>query len=116
MQNHTEFGASLLGDSGSPLLTLAARIAHTHHERWDGTGYPDRLAGDAIPLAARIVTICDVYDALRSRRSHKPALAKSAALQLMSETCTGQFDPTLFTAFLRRAAEFERIFRDNPDG
>ena len=122
MQTHTTIGAETLRQvaksHGAALafLDVAADIARHHHERWDGTGYPDRLAGDAIPLAARIVTICDVYDALRSRRSHKPALAQSAALQLMSETCTGQFDPTLFTAFLRRAAEFERIFRDNPDG
>jgi HD-GYP domain-containing protein (c-di-GMP phosphodiesterase class II) len=96
-------------------LGMAAHIARHHHERWDGTGYPDRLAGTDIPLAARLVTICDVYDALRSRRAHKPALSHFATLQLMGEACAGQFDPGLFAVFVRCATAFERIFRESPD-
>ena len=121
MQTHTTVGGDTLrqiaqGRGGAlSFLEVAADIARHHHERWDGEGYPDRLCREAIPLAARLVSICDVYDALRSRRAHKPALGHSAAIQVMSETCVGQFDPTLFGAFLRRSADFEQIFRENPD-
>ncbi len=121
MHTHTTVGGDVLkqiADShGGALafLHLAADIARHHHERWDGAGYPDRLAGDAIPLAARMVAICDVYDALRCRRAHKPALPHHAALQLMSESCQGQFDPGLFAVFTRCSPQFEAIFRENPD-
>jgi response regulator RpfG family c-di-GMP phosphodiesterase len=121
MQAHTSIGADTLKQvaeshgAAMAFLYLAAEIARHHHEHWDGGGYPDRQTGTDIPLAARLVAICDVYDALRSRRAHKPALAHHAALQLMSETCEGQFDPCLFAAFVRCAQEFERIFREFPD-
>jgi response regulator RpfG family c-di-GMP phosphodiesterase len=121
MQTHTTIGADMLREvakqhgSAVAFLEMAVEIARHHHERYDGTGYPDRLAGEAIPLAARIVTIGDVYDALRSRRQWKPALAHAAALQVMFETCTGQFDPQLMEAFQRCAPDFERIFREVPD-
>jgi response regulator RpfG family c-di-GMP phosphodiesterase/serine/threonine protein kinase len=121
MQTHTTIGAGTLKQVAQShgvavaFLNVAADIARHHHERWDGTGYPDALAGNDIPLPARFVTLCDVYDALRSRRAHKPALAHAAALQLMSETCQGQFDPGLFALFLRRGPDFERIFREFPD-
>jgi putative two-component system response regulator len=121
MQTHTSAGADTLkhiaATHGGALafLDMAADIARHHHERWDGSGYPDRLSGADIPLAARLVTICDVYDALRSRRAHKPALSHPAAMQLMTEACAGQFDPGVFAVFLRRAPEFERTFREFPD-
>jgi len=72
MRRHTIIGAAILGESNSPYLGMAADIALRHHERWDGSGYPDGQAGEAIPLAARIMAICDVYDALRSQigRAH----------------------------------------------
>src|SRR5207244_10768985 len=91
-------------------LQMAVDITRHHHERYDGTGYPDRLAGTAIPLAARIVAICDVYDALRSRRVYKPALSHAATLQMMTEASPGQFDPALLQVFVRCAAKFERVF------
>jgi response regulator RpfG family c-di-GMP phosphodiesterase/serine/threonine protein kinase len=121
MQMHTSIGADTLKQIAQThgvamvFLDMAADVARHHHERWDGTGYPDRLAGTDIPLAARLVAICDVYDALRSRRAHKPALSHGAALQLMSEACAGQFDPGLFAVFQRCALEFERVFREYPD-
>jgi response regulator RpfG family c-di-GMP phosphodiesterase/serine/threonine protein kinase len=121
MQTHTTIGADTLKQVAEThgmalaFLDMASEIARHHHERWDGTGYPDGLVGNDIPLAARLATICDVYDALRSRRSHKPALSHNAALQLMGETCAGQFDPGLFAVFRRCASEFERIFREFPD-
>ena len=74
MQSHATIGGSILAGSSSPLLQVAEQIALTHHERWDGSGYPAGLQGEAIPLAARITAICDVFDALRSKRVYKGAL------------------------------------------
>jgi HD-GYP domain-containing protein (c-di-GMP phosphodiesterase class II) len=93
---------------------MAIDIIRHHHEKHDGTGYPDRLAGSAIPLAARVVALADVYDALRCRRSWKPALAHAAALQLLTEASPGQFDPALLKVFQGCAAEFDRIFHELP--
>jgi putative two-component system response regulator len=93
---------------------MAIDIARHHHERYDGQGYPDRLAGSAIPLAARVVAIGDVYDALRSQRVCKPALTHAAAMQLMLEESGRQLDPVLLQAFQRCASQFERIFREMP--
>jgi response regulator RpfG family c-di-GMP phosphodiesterase len=120
MQAHTTIGADILKEvarqHGGALafLQTAVDIIRHHHERYDGTGYPDRLAGTAIPLAARIVTLADVYDALRSRRSYKPALSHAAALQLMTEASPGQFDPALIPVFVRCAGDFDRIYQDVP--
>jgi response regulator RpfG family c-di-GMP phosphodiesterase/serine/threonine protein kinase len=121
MQAHTVIGGDTLKDVAkqhsfaTAFLHMAVDITRHHHERYDGTGYPDRLAGSAIPLSARIVALCDVYDALRSRRVYKPALSHSAALQLMTEASPGQFDPALLQAFQRCALRFEEIFRELPD-
>src|SRR5262249_43333268 len=110
MQTHTTIGADILkrvAEQHGPalgFLTMAIDIARHHHERYDGTGYPDRLAGNDIPLAARIVTVGDVYDALRTPRKWKPALSHAAAVQVMTDISTGQFDPLLVQAFQRCAA------------
>jgi response regulator RpfG family c-di-GMP phosphodiesterase len=122
MQTHTTTGAETLKlvmkQHGSALafLQMAADIARHHHERYDGEGYPDRLSGSNIPLSARLVAICDVYDALRSRRPYKPALSHAAAVQVMTHVSGGQFDPNLVQVFQRCAPHFERIFRDVTDG
>ena len=121
MQAHTTLGADTLRavakEQGAALafLQMAIDIARHHHERFDGHGYPDRLAGSAIPLSARMVSLCDVYDALRSRRVYKPALSHRAALQVMAESSPGQFDPALLLVFQRCAHHFERIFRELAD-
>jgi response regulator RpfG family c-di-GMP phosphodiesterase len=121
MQTHTTVGADMLQKvarnhpSAAGFLHMAIDIARHHHERFDGSGYPDRLAGTDIPLAARLVSICDVYDALRSRRVYKPALSHSAALQVMGDAAGSQFDPNLLEAFQRCAGQFEKIYRENPD-
>jgi response regulator RpfG family c-di-GMP phosphodiesterase len=121
MQTHTLIGAETLKEvaqhhgSAMAFLQMAIDIVRHHHERYDGTGYPDRLAGSDIPLAARLVTIADVYDALRSRRAYKPALSHAAALQVMLEANNGQFDPALLHVFQRCAPQFERIYRESPD-
>jgi response regulator RpfG family c-di-GMP phosphodiesterase/tRNA A-37 threonylcarbamoyl transferase component Bud32 len=117
MQSHTTMASETLSElaqqygAARAFLQMAGDIIRHHHERYDGTGYPDRLVGSDIPLAARIVTIADVYDALRCRRSYKPALSHLAAVQLMSEL-NGQFDPALLQAFQRCAGRFEEIFRE----
>jgi response regulator RpfG family c-di-GMP phosphodiesterase len=118
MQTHTVIGSDTLREVARhhgfalAFLQMAADIARHHHERFDGRGYPDRLAGSDIPLAARLVAVADVYDALRSRRVYKPALSHAAALQMMTEGCQGQFDPALLPVFHRCAPRFEAIFRD----
>lgn len=121
MQTHTTIGAETLNKVAARhgfaagFLRIAVDIVRHHHERFDGKGYPDRLAGSQIPLGARIVAIADVYDALRSRRSYKPPLSHGAALQVMTEASMGQFDPQLIVAFQRCATEFERIAREMAD-
>lgn len=121
MQTHTVIGAETLEEvarshgSAMAFLHMAIDVARSHHERYDGTGYPDRLAGESIPLPARIVALADVYDALRSRRPYKPGFSHSAVVQIIADAAGSQFDPVLTKAFNHAAAEFERIFRDNPD-
>jgi response regulator RpfG family c-di-GMP phosphodiesterase len=121
MQSHTLIGAATLQEVAQQhsfaqaFLRMAIDITRHHHERYDGTGYPDRLAGDAIPLAARIVAIGDTYDALRCQRSYRPALPHGAAVQVMTEITGSQFDPCLRQLFQRTAPDFERIFRELPD-
>jgi putative two-component system response regulator len=92
-------------------LGMARAIVRHHHERYDGRGYPDRLAGDAIPAAARIVAVADVYDALRRQRQHKAAMSHEKAIQVIQQS-PGQFDPTLLTALAACAEEFAAIYRD----
>src|SRR5262249_18794729 len=103
------YGASL------PFLRMAIEITRHHHERWDGTGYPDGQKGTDIPLAARIVALADVYDALRLRRPYKPPLSHNTTVLAMTQGSPGQFDPNLLEAFQRRAPDFERIYRESPD-
>jgi response regulator RpfG family c-di-GMP phosphodiesterase len=121
MQTHTTLGADILQGIARrhrfalTLLQTAADIARHHHEAWDGRGYPDHLAGTAIPLAARIVSLADVYDALRTRRPHRPALAHLLAVELMTEGSPGRFDPHLVQVFQSCAGRFERILNDLPE-
>ncbi|MGL6074480.1 MAG: protein kinase domain-containing protein [Fimbriiglobus sp.] len=121
MQTHTTTGSDALAEVSAryPFATgffaTAIEIARSHHERWDGTGYPDRLIGDAIPLSARLIALGDVYDALRSRRVYKPAFSHAAAVEQMLERSPGHFDPSLIEAFRKVAPQFERIFREAGD-
>lgn len=122
MQSHTVIGAQLLHRvaeahgrrSGSFLYTAVEVIRH-HHEAYDGSGYPDRLAGDAIPLTARIVALADVYDARRSRRTYRPALPHDTTMQIILESGRARFDPRILDAFRRCSHEFERIYNEVPD-
>jgi response regulator RpfG family c-di-GMP phosphodiesterase/serine/threonine protein kinase len=121
MESHTTVGAEILlavaRQHGASLgfLQMAIDVARHHHERWDGTGYPNGLAGDAIPLSARIVTIADVYDALRSKLVYKPGLTHSQAKRLILDSNPGQFDPALLIAFRNSEATLDRIFLQTKD-
>ncbi len=100
MKQHTVIGARILSGSRFPLLRIAEQIALTHHERWDGSGYPDGLAGEAIPLPGRILAIVDVFDALVSVRPYKRAWTHEEALAELERQRERHFDPRVLDAFL----------------
>jgi response regulator RpfG family c-di-GMP phosphodiesterase len=107
MERHTTIGASILAGSESPLVQLAERIALTHHERWDGSGYPAGLRGEQIPLEGRICAICDVFDALVSTRPYKEAWTIADALALIVRERGAHFDPQVVDVFLTLADQLE---------
>jgi putative two-component system response regulator len=109
MKEHTTIGASILEGSDIPLIVKAREIALYHHEKWDGSGYPMGLAGEAIPVAARIAAVCDVYDALVSDRVYRPALDEEAALSIMKEGRGRHFDPKVLDCFMECLPELHRI-------
>ncbi|HLU79986.1 MAG TPA: two-component system response regulator [Burkholderiaceae bacterium] len=109
MRQHTVIGAQILGDHPSGLLRLAATIALCHHEKWDGSGYPRGLAGEDIPLEARIVAIADVFDALTSVRPYKRAWSVDDAVELIRSESGGHFDPRVVEAFLESLPEILQI-------
>jgi len=100
MQLHCMSGAKILSDGRTPLLQMAERIARSHHERFDGTGYPDGLAGEAIPIEARIVSVADVFDALTHARPYKVAWEVNEAIAEIKAQSGRQFDPRVVDAFL----------------
>ena len=102
MQEHSATGSAMLRGSAMEVMRLGSEIALTHHERWDGTGYPFGLSGEQIPLESRIVSIADVYDALSSERPYKPAWSKDRVVATMLGGRGTQFDPELLDVFLDR--------------
>ena len=100
MRRHTTIGAELLAGSSSEVMRMAEEIARTHHERWDGTGYPGGLAGEAIPLVGRICAVCDVFDALLSDRPYKEPWPVPEALDQLRRERGKHFDPAVVDAFL----------------
>jgi len=109
MKEHTRIGARILEGSPIALLNLAHDIALYHHEKWNGGGYPLGLRGEAIPLCARIVAICDVYDALISDRVYRPALPEAKALAIVKEGRGEHFDPQILDLFLEQLPQFQAI-------
>lgn len=101
MNQHTAIGAAILGDSKSRLMRLASEIADAHHERWDGSGYPRGLAGEAIPLAGRIAAVADVFDALTTERPYKAAWPIDQALDYLEKKSGSEFDPDCVAALCR---------------
>ena len=124
MKTHAIKGESMLARTrqelgeDNVLLLFACQIARSHHERWDGTGYPDQLAGEDIPLPARLMAVADVYDALRSLRPYKVPFSHEEAIGMMLEQRGGHFDPALIDAMRVLESEFSRIATaladDNP--
>lgn len=98
-------GAALLSGSSLPLFALAAEIALHHRERWDGSGYPEGLGGETIPLTGRIVAAVDYFDALTMPRNYRPARADDRALAMLAEQAGSAFDPRVVAAFLAHATE-----------
>ena len=112
MRGHTINGAYILGSYPNP---MAKDIALFHHERWDGDGYPYQLAGDMIPLAARMVTVADVYDALRMKRSYKDAFTHEEAAKIIVKDSGSHFDPLIIRYFILLHKKFKEIYDFLPD-
>lgn len=117
MKSHTTIGRNILSDSASPLLKTAARIASSHHEYWNGSGYPEGLIKDEIPLEARLVSIVDTYDALRSTRPYKEGFSHDRTMDILKKgdgrTVPEQFDPELLSLFLSNESLFCKIYDDS---
>jgi putative two-component system response regulator len=121
MKSHAERGYDILtrcaqsmGETGE-FLRVAMQIARSHHERWDGAGYPDRLAGTDIPLPARVMAVADVYDALRTRRPYKEPMSHEAASRILRDGSGKHFDPVLIDTWFELGGAIERIAADWPD-
>ena len=115
MKTHTSIGYDLLKDASSELMRLGAEIAHTHHERYDGSGYPRGLTGETIPLCGRIVAVADVFDALVNTRHYKKAWAIGDAIELLRAERDKHFDPVCVNALLRRLDEVMDIQKQYAD-
>lgn len=100
----------------NPFLEMAASIALTHHEKWDGSGYPQGLAGEEIPLESRIVGICDVFDAMTSKRPYKEAYPEKVALKIIDDACGRHFDPNVYAAFLEALPDIRSTHERFSDG
>jgi putative two-component system response regulator len=111
IERHAAIGHQLLADSGNELLDVAAAIALSHHEHWDGSGYPHGLGGDEIPLEARIAAVADVFDSLTRTRSYRPAYKVAAALEVVRLRRGTQFDPAVVDAFFAAQPEIRRLRR-----
>ncbi len=109
MREHPRIGGTIIPEHPALVIRMARRIALTHHEKWDGSGYPAGLCGEEIPLEGRIAAICDVYDALVSTRPYKPAWTQQAALDYLQQQSGLHFDPHLVSTFLRIVPEVEVI-------
>jgi putative two-component system response regulator len=115
MKTHTTIGARILSSGRSEFMHLAKEIARSHHERWDGTGYPDGLKGTRIPLAARIVSIADVFDALSSDRPYRSAYTVEDSCRAIEQGSHTMFDPSLVKVFRTLVPDYNRQ-QDSPSG
>ncbi len=112
---HAEIGYRILGGSDAEILKVAATIAWTHHERWDGSGYPRKLKGETIPIEGRIAAIADAFDALTTQRVYKPAFELNHAVELMSKHRGEHFDPELLDVFFASIDDIKRIHEQYAD-
>jgi len=109
MQHHAEYGADIIGENKSEILKMAREIATSHHEKWDGNGYPKGLSGEQIPLVSRIIAIADVFDALTSVRPYKQAWSVEDSVALIKENAGSHFDPELVAVFINNLPEILKI-------
>ena len=109
MKKHTLIGAEILGNSGAPLIELAHQVAMTHHEKWDGSGYPNGLKGDEIPIAGRIIAVADVFDALTSKRPYKEAWSVEKTLEVMKADSGRHFDPHIIDLLIQELPSILKI-------
>jgi putative two-component system response regulator len=109
IERHTIDGAEILADAHHPILQMAEKIAFTHHERWDGSGYPQRIKGKQIPIEGRMCAVADVFDALTTDRSYKKGIDLEAGFSLMEEASGQLFDPDIVQVFLSSIDEITKI-------
>lgn len=109
MKQHPEIGAEILGESDSDLIALAKLVSLTHHEKWDGSGYPNQLKGEGIPIEGRIVALADVFDALTSVRPYKGAWTVDEAISFIKKQKGYHFDPELVDCFIQQLAQIVEI-------
>ena len=112
MKTHAQIGADILSGSDSTLLEMGSMIALTHHEKWDGSGYPNGLAGEEIPLEGRVTAIADVFDALTSERPYKKAWPVEKALALIKDESGKHFDPDVVDKFFEILPEATKVMNE----
>jgi len=115
MKQHTLIGANTLEEvyqnyPGNYFVKIGIEIARSHHEKWDGSGYPDGLCGDEIPLSAQIMALADVYDALRSKRVYKEAYTNSETIAIIKKGSNIHFNPLIVETFLEFKKEFDKAY------
>lgn len=115
MKKHAEIGGHILKNANSRVLQVAETVANSHHEKWDGSGYPRGLAGEEIPLMGRITAVADVFDALTMKRCYKPAFSLEASVNIITEGRGKHFDPRMVDLFLERLPEFVAIQKEFSD-
>jgi putative two-component system response regulator len=119
MRKHPETGASIIGEHKDPLLEQARIMALTHHERWDGTGYPKKLKGDVIPLAGRILAVADAFEAMTATQRYRSPIGTVEAAKIVLAESGKQFDPKVVAAFTKVVKNFEKVrahFKDELEG
>ena len=115
MRKHPEIGAQIIGEHKDPLLEQARVMALTHHERWDGTGYPAKLKGDAIPVPGRIMALVDAFEAMTSTQRHRSAISSVDAAKKITADSGKQFDPKVVAAFMKVVKQFDEIRAKHKD-
>jgi putative two-component system response regulator len=115
MRKHPEIGAQIIGEHKDPLLEQARVMALTHHERWDGSGYPGKLKGDAIPVPGRIMALVDAFEAMTSTQRHRSAISSMDAAKKVAADSGKQFDPKVVAAFMKVVKQFDEIRANHKD-